>query len=652
MANLPLCLSAIAPHISCWVIGDTGSTDETPEFIRSFFAERNLPGELHSFPFVNFEQARNEALERAYTSGLSYDYLLLADADMELVVEDADFRSKLEASSYMLLQRAGISYWNTRLVRRDTGARYSGVTHECLVVPAGGQQLHGVWYKDHASGANRVDKFARDIRLLSEALEQDPENQRYWYYLAQSYRDAGRAREAAEAYAKRAAMGGWDEEAWNARLQEARCLRSLGDEGGFLRAAVAAFNQRPHRAEPLYDLARFYRERGMNDAGVLFAEAGLAVKRPEHDILFIEDYIYPTGLLEEYSICANYSTDPGRKGRGFAACNWLALSRDVPQGAHDLARSNLYYYLQPASAKLPSFTARPVGFTPPEGFNPLNPSIARWGDQIVMIQRTGNWIVTDDGHYHVPDGSPARTRNFLLHLDPRLGISSAVEILPPTDWPKALFRHVLGFEDCRLFAWRGQLWCSSTVRELNPAGWCQQVLARIDCQADQCRLTDWRVLGDAGEPTRHEKNWMPYVASDALRFIYSCDPVRIVDESGRPLLEVPSPIVAEQFRGGSQAIAFDGGWLTLIHEVNFHGNKRTYQHRFVWFDAALALRGVSHRFIFHQQGIEFAAGMAWHPDNTRLLISYGAGDREAWLATVEANDVRRILLDTNKFRVA
>jgi glycosyltransferase involved in cell wall biosynthesis len=89
--NLERFLGAVAEHIACWVIGDTGSTDGTQEFIHSFFASRDLPGELHSFPFENFEQARNEALTCAYASPIPSDYLLFADADTELVVEDQAF---------------------------------------------------------------------------------------------------------------------------------------------------------------------------------------------------------------------------------------------------------------------------------------------------------------------------------------------------------------------------------------------------------------------------------------------------------------------------------------------------------------------------------------------------------------------------------
>ena len=160
MANLDRCLSAVADHISCWVIGDAGSSDGMRHFIRSFFAARNIPGEFHKVSFDNFEQASNELLYYANVSKLTYDYLLFADADMELVVEDPDFRSKLEAPGYQLVRRAasGMEYWNARLARRDAGARYHGGTPEYLKVPGGTQKLQGVWYKNHTSDANRSDK--------------------------------------------------------------------------------------------------------------------------------------------------------------------------------------------------------------------------------------------------------------------------------------------------------------------------------------------------------------------------------------------------------------------------------------------------------------------------------------------------------------
>jgi hypothetical protein len=480
----------------------------------------------------------------------------------------------------------------------------------------------------------------------SAALDPDSESHRCWL-LAESQREAGQLAEAAKTYARRATMGD-DEEAWYARLQQARCLRDLGDEGAFLLHTLAAYNERPNRAEPLYDLARFYRARGMHEASVLFSEAGLAVPRPDPDALFVEDFVYTAGLEEEYSIAANYSRDRARKDRGHAACNWLALSRDVPAGSRDLARANLFFYIEPASAILPSFAARQVGFTPPDGYHPTNPSVARCGDQIMCIQRCVNFMLAEGNQYETGDSTPIHTRNFLLRLSGDLELQSAAEILAPTDMPEPAYGEMLGFEDMRLFAWNRALWCCATVRELTPEGWCEQVLARIDEQAPGgCRLTDWRVLRPQG-PRLHEKNWMPQTAGDRLQFIYKCDPTCTVDEQARTIVETPPQIAAEHFSGGSQAIAFDGGWLALIHETEEREGRRHYRHRFVWFDAANALRRLSRAFFFHRKGVEFSAGLAWHPDCKRLLVSYGIGDSEAWIATCDAGEVRGVLEDAQR----
>jgi hypothetical protein len=78
--------------------------------------------------------------------------------------------------------------------------------------------------------------------------------------------------------------------------------------------------------------------------------------------------------------------------------------------------------------------------------------------------------------------------------------------------------------------------------------------------------------------------------------------------------------------------------------------RRFYQHRFVWFDDAGALRGVSRQFYFRAKGIEFAAGLAWHPDGRRLIISYSVADSEAWIATVAAAEVAAALEHVARLR--
>ena len=653
------CLASALPLVDYILVVDTGSTDGTQQAVRDFIDEHGVRGQVVEEPWRDFAYNRSFALQRLREVG-DIDYALILDADDVLVIEPGfdlnAFKAQMCHDHYdVLVDEGAVTHYRGHICSNRLPYAYRGVLHEYLDAPPGERghaKATGLSIRASRGGARSRNprKYHDDAALLESAIatETDPGlASRYTFYLAQSYRDAGRLDDAAKAYAKRAEMGGWEEEAWHSRLAEARCLKDLGDEGGFLRQALAAFNQRPQRAEPLYDLARYHRDRSQHEAAALFAERGLALERATGDTLFVEDFVYQWGLQEEYSIAANYVRDPARKDRGFAACNWLALNRDVPSGTRGLARYNLRFYVEPAAKLLPSFAARPVGFTPPAGWHPMNPSVARRGDEIVMVQRTVNFVL-EDGNYRTPDDGPVETRNFLLRLDPALAVTSSVEILPPADLPPPRFGLVLGFEDMRLFAWAGGLWCIATVCELTPEAWRQQVLARIDeSGAGPCRLVDWRVLEPKG-PRRHEKNWMPLVNQDGLRFVYLCDPTRLVDDMARTVDGSIPPIAAEEFRGGSQAIAFAGGWLALVHEVGFSGadnKERLYHHRFVWFDKTYALRGVSRPFIFERPGIEFAAGLAWHPDGKRLIMSYGVGDGTAWLATVDAGDVRAALLD-------
>ncbi len=229
-ARLERCFGPLVPHIAYWSVTDTGSTDGTPGLVEEFFREHRIPGMLDHAEFVNFEQARNAALNNA--RAFPADYLWFVDADMEAIVEDAKSLSDLNAPSFQILQKSGtLSYWNTRLVRRDVPARYIGVTHEYLDLGGAGepQKLHGVWFRDHADGANRPGKVERDIALLEADLAKHPDNARSWFYLAQSYFDQGNKRKAAECYERRVALGGWEEEVYYALLSQARCIRSLGE---------------------------------------------------------------------------------------------------------------------------------------------------------------------------------------------------------------------------------------------------------------------------------------------------------------------------------------------------------------------------------------------------------------------------------------
>ena len=128
-------------------------------------------------------------------------------------------------------------------------------------------------------------------------------------------------------------------------------------------------------------------------------------------IVFVEDFVY-TGLQEEFSICSELRARPAHQNRGHAACDWLALDRQVPQRSRDLARSNLGFYVENAAVLMPSFTAHPIKFDPPPpGYRLSNPSSISYAGEITALHRQ---LLFDGRQYDTPGGAPIQTRNFLL----------------------------------------------------------------------------------------------------------------------------------------------------------------------------------------------------------------------------------------------
>ena len=110
--------------------------------------------------------------------------------------------------------------------------------------------------------------------------------------------------------------------------------------------------------------------------------------------------------------------------------------------------------------------------------------------------------------------------------------------------------------------------------------------------------------------------------------------------------QAPAPVLAKRFRGGGQVVpfTFEGqeGWLAIIHEVAYFGDRRNYEHRFVFLDHGFVITAVTQPFALREpRAIEFAAGLATVGE--RIIVSFGVRDCEAWLAEMPAADVRRAL---------
>jgi glycosyltransferase involved in cell wall biosynthesis len=653
-ARIERCLRSALPYVKAVSILDTGSTDDTVELIHAICQEFSVPATVMPGEFKNFSQARNEAFANARVHNNFQpwcQFALLMDADMELVVTDPDAFHKLDANalSYNMTQKGGaVSYLNRRVVNLNIGKPiYVGVTHEYVDVSPAASDLwpdgliQGAGFIDHADGSNRANKYERDAELLIAALKDDPDNGRYLYYLGNTYADWEKPDLAIVSYDKRIALGGWDEETHSAMMRRADCLKAQPAE--YVAGMLDAYNFRPQRLEPLYEIAKYYREKGDNAASLLFSKAGIDKKRPD-DHLFVNDFVYDHGLRYEYSICGYY--DDAERSRAFAVTDDLSLDPACPPDFRSSARNNLQHFTKPLSDYCPSFRPTKLVFTPPEGYTAMNPSVEECNGVLRVNIRCVNYRMDAQGRYMIGpkecNDAAIDTRNFVCRLTDDMRVFDPKEVLWHREKPA--WDMVTGLEDIRLYRSRGLLWFSACVRELSARGVCQQVRGILmeDGGDPKYMLVapNWTVMSDE---STYEKNWMPMPHDGAQDFIYRLDTIRNPDTGDTQ--KFPVTICPDNISGSSQLVPFRGGWLAVVHEA-VHGSDglRRYWHRLAYFDKHGPIRRLSKPFHFFGRQIEFCAGLAYHPaDKNLMVLSFGVKDAEAFVATASSEELAAFL---------
>jgi glycosyltransferase involved in cell wall biosynthesis len=592
------CLESIKGFADFICICDTGSEDDTRIKIRDFSKDNNIPCKVHKHVWKNFGHNRTRSFKAAVKAAekfgfaLKNTWLLCLDADFCLqnwqhfdkTILTAD--TSADVPSYMIEIHTGqLTYPNLRLMHATEEHICVRRAHEVFITKnkerRGKEQvIPTLWIHDYDDGGNKATKYERELELLLEDREDDPNDARTYFYLGRTYGYTDRHKEAIRSYRKCARLTSWDEERWYCKYAIASCHEKLGNWKKALAKYLKAYQSRPSRSEPLHRIAEHYWKNSEHHTAMIYAQAGITIRRDPKDILFIETDVYKYQFYLDMLVCSYYI---GKRSLGLMACEHLRRipHEEISWRDRQCAGSNLQYYVnnleQTLNTPLNSFSLLDLiqnsGLMPqmeleindPAAgrflYNPMNPNILWYPKRscyLINVRFVNYHIVNGTYDIHHPK-KMVLTRNFILVVpvatpiaERSLTVNSPIAnifelIVPERLIPNKRREDIQGLEDCRMVLnpddpkrlwWTATNWeyhdidgpqivaCSLVLTKLFPKNKkSKKGKSKIQEEPTVRRINIDNIVPLASPfGNKCEKNWLPFAAPEGIRWIYDSGP--------------------------------------------------------------------------------------------------------------------------------
>ena len=601
------CIGRALQHVDAVCILDTGSTDNTVEVCNNCLISSNKPFKLSVEPFKNFGYNRSISFQKAQElcNELGWDtdttYAMAVDADM-IIKPSPEFKNfKMTVPGYTVIQQnSNLKYYNNRFMRCSYDWKCVGATHEYWSGDPTEKIPYELFYIDDINdGGCKSDKFERDVRLLTEDLQTDPENGRTHFYLAQSYKDSGMFNDAIKHYKKRIKIGGWFEEVWYAYYQIGKCYEQLKKPDKLEAWMNKAFQFHPHRSEPLYHLLIYFKDRLEHYKAYHYYLKGRNIPFPKDDVLFIEHNIY-NGLFDyENTILACYVYGKTKQDGLMDLVNYINNKEFFLENVW----SNIYFYVEPLTSITYKGEYTKLFFPTMDDYKVSSCSMIRYKGKYLMNTRYVNYTIDGQGSYHMLNGI-VKTKNGMTYLNDSYYPVENITIMK--EEYESHPSNIEGLEDVRLFEYNNKIHFTASSKNITNDG---KIVMTIGEYNPDTNLMNNISIIQPPRPSDCEKNWI-YVPNSDMHFIYGWHPMEIgyVDNNQLTIhTTFKTPPIFSRFRGSSGICEYDGKYWCVVHFVRY-STPRVYYHTVIQFNKNMKPEKYALPFVFRKHAIEYCLG--------------------------------------------